>query len=166
MTSESRFPTNSYFSEDAVSTFGRPLRGVGIASALLFAVACGSDETAPPADDHTPVSYTLFINDIQASTPYTFVQGETVRVRLKFLNAASEDLDNVESDHFAGLTFTPASLATVTRVTDHHYQFDVTGGAPATGTVQVSFGHDELADETAFSPVDVVVDPAGGGGPL
>jgi hypothetical protein len=30
-----------------------------------------------------------------------------------FFNAASEDLDAVEGEHFAGLTFTPASLATV-----------------------------------------------------
>jgi hypothetical protein len=164
MTSESRPATNPSFSEDAVSIFRGPLFALGIASALLFAVACGNDETAPPADDHTPVSYTVFIDDIQATAPYTFVQGQTARVRLKFLNAASEDLDNVESTHFAGLTFTPGALATVTRVPDHHYQFDVTGGAPATGTVQVSFGHDELADETPFSPVDVVVDPAGGGG--
>jgi hypothetical protein len=151
-------------SEDAVSTFRQPLFGLGIASAVLFAAGCGSDETAPPADDHTPVSYTLFIDDIPATAPYTFVQGQTVRVRLKFLNAASEDLDNIESSHFAGLTFSPGALAAVTPVTDHHYQFDVTGGAPATGTVQVSFGHDELADETTFTAVDVIVDPAGGGG--
>jgi hypothetical protein len=36
-----------------------------------------------------------------------------VRVRIRFFNAASEDLDAVEGEHFAGLTFTPASLATV-----------------------------------------------------
>jgi hypothetical protein len=164
MTSESRPPTNPYSSEDAVSIFRRSLFAPGIASALLFAAACGNDETAPPADDHTPVSYTVFIDGIPATAPYALVQGETVRVRLKFLNASSEDLDAVESTHFAGLTFNPGALATVTRVADHHYQFDVTGGAPATGTVQVSFGHDELADENTFTPVDVAVDPAGGGG--
>jgi hypothetical protein len=165
MTSESRPSTNPYSSEDTVSIFRRPLSGLGIASALLFAAACGNDETAPPADDHTPVSYTVFIDGIQATPPYPLTQGETVRVRVKFLNAASEDLDDIATTHFAGLTFTPGALATVTRVPDQHYQFDVTGGAPASGTVQVSFGHDELADETTFTPpVDVVVDPAGGGG--
>jgi hypothetical protein len=150
--------------EDAMNVSRRPLCGLAIASVLLVATSCGGNETAPPAEDHTPVSYTVFINDIQATAPVTFIQGETVRVRLKFLNAASEDLDAVESSHFAGLTFVSASLATVTRVTDHHYQFDVTGGAAGSGTVQVGFGHDELANQTTFSPVDVFVDPSGGGG--
>jgi len=107
--------------------------------------------------------YTIVINDALATEPYTFPEGETVRVRLKFLNAASEDLDVVEGTHFAGLTFTPGSLASAVRVTDHHFQFDVTGGTPGTGTAVVSFGHDELADETSFPAVDVIVTPAGGG---
>jgi hypothetical protein len=147
-----------------VNIFHRPLFGLAIAPALLFATSCGNDESPPAEDDHTPVSYTVFINDIQATAPYTFIQGQTVRVRLSFLNAASEDLNDVESSHFAGLRFDPASLATVTRVTEHHYQFDVTGGTPGTGTAQVSFGHDELADEHTFTPVDVFVDPTDGGG--
>ena len=66
------------------------------------------------------------------------------------MNAAGEDLDDVEAEHFGGLTFSPASLATVARVADHHFQFDVTGGTPGTGTVQVSYGHDEAADEITF----------------
>jgi len=45
----------------------------------------------------------------------------------------------------------------VARVTDHNYQFDVTGGTPGTGTIVVSFGHDELADETTFPAADVTV---------
>ena len=83
-----------------------------------------------------------------------------MRVRFKFLNAASDDLDDIESGHFAGLTFDPASLATVTPVADHHYQFDVTAGSPGNGTMQVSFGHDELADETTLTPAAVTVRPA------
>ena len=78
-------------------------------------------------------------------------------MRLKFFNAADEDLDDVESAHFGGLVFEPASLATVARVTDHNYQFDVTGGTPGTGTVQVSYGHDEAADEHTFEPVAATV---------
>ena len=131
---------------------------------LVLIAACGSDETAPATGDHTPVSYTVLINDVQVTPPFALTQGQTVRVRLKFLNAAGDDLDDVESQHFAGLTFDPASLATVARVTDHHYQFDVTGATPGTGTMQVSFGHDQLADETTFSAADVVVDPSGGTG--
>jgi hypothetical protein len=45
----------------------------------------------------------------------------------------------------------------VAPVTDHHYQFDVTGGTSGSGTVQVSFGHDEQADETSFDPVAATV---------
>ena len=83
--------------------------------------------------------------------------GQTVRVRLKFFNAADEDLDDVESEHFGGLTFDPASLATVARVTDHNYQFDVTGGTPGSGTLQVGYGHDEDADEHTFDPIAATV---------
>ena len=131
-----------------------------IALVVLVAAGCGSDETAPPAEDHTPVSYTVLINDNQVTAPYTFTDGQTVRVRLKFFNAAQEDLDDVESSHFGGITFNPASLATAVRLSDHHYQFDVTGGTAGTGTLQVSYGHDELADETTFPAADVTVSPA------
>jgi hypothetical protein len=143
----------------------RPL--LWFAPLVLLAAACGGDETGPPADDHTPVSYTVFIDGIQATAPYSFIQGQTVRVRLEFFNAASEDLDDVETTHFAGLIFAPPSLATVARVTDHNYQFDVTGGTPGEGTAQVSYGHNALADEHSFTPVSVVVDADdGSGGPL
>lgn len=53
--------------------------------------------------------------------------------------------------------YDPTSLAAVARVPDHNFQFDVTGGTPGTGTVQVGFGHDQLADETSFTPVAITV---------
>lgn len=140
------------------------LRLLALTPVVLAGSSCGSDETAPAADDHTPVSYTVLVNDVQVTAPFAFTQGQTARVRLKFVNAASEDLDHVESSHFAGLTFNPASLVTVARVAGHHFQFDVTGGTPGTGTMQVSFGHDELADETTFTAADIIVDPSGGSG--
>ena len=93
-----------------------------------------------------------------ATAPLT--GGQTVRVRLKFFNAADEDLDEVETEHFGGLTFEPTSLASVARLSDHNYQLDVTGGTPGTGTVQVSYGHDEAADEHTFSLVAVTVTAA------
>lgn len=91
--------------------------------------------------------------------PFTFVAGQTVRVRLKFVNSQGEDLDIVESEHCAGLTFDPGSLATATRLFTNHYQLDVTGQAPGSGTLQVSFGHDELADEHTFPEGAVTVTP-------
>src|ERR671914_2028684 len=93
----------------------------------ILAIAC-SDNEAPPAEGHTPVEYDILVNEVAVNAPYTFTAGQTVRVRIKFLNAAGEDLDEVEDSHFGGLTFEPASLATVVRVPDHNYQFDVTGG--------------------------------------
>jgi hypothetical protein len=127
-------------------------------AALTTVVTACSDNEAPPDEDHTPVSYTIQVNDLPVSEPYTFGSG-TVRVRIKFFNAAQEDLDEVESSHFAGLTFEPASRATAVRLADHHYQFDVTGGAPGAGTLQVSYGHDEQADEHIFEPAAITVSP-------
>lgn len=129
----------------------------GLALAVSVAAGCGGDETAPPAEDHTPVSFQVLVNDTPLTAPYSFTSGQTVLVRLKFVNAAGEDLDDVESSHFAGFTFEPASLATVTRVTGHNYQLNVTGEAAGAGTVTVGFGHDELADEHSFDPVNVTV---------
>jgi hypothetical protein len=128
-------------------------------AALALLAACGSDEIQSN-DDHTPVSYTVLVDDAPVTAPFALTSGETVRVRLKFVNAAGEDLDEVEDSHFAGLTFEPTSLATAARVTDHHFQFDVTGGEPGTGTVAVSYGHDEEADEHAFQPAGISVSSA------
>jgi hypothetical protein len=151
-----------YSVRNFVATTTRML--LGIACTATMALGCGGNETAPPAEDHTPVSFQVLVNDAPLTAPYQFTVGETVRVRLKFVNAAGEDLDVVEASHFAGLTFNPLTLATVARVPDHNYQFDVTGDAPGTGTVTVGFGHDQLADETSFTPVTVTVVSAGGGG--
>jgi hypothetical protein len=128
----------------------------------LFATAC-SDNEAPPAEDHTPATYSIQVNEVPVSAPYSFVEGETVRVRIKFFNADQEDLDEVEDSHFGGLIIEPASLATVVRVAEHNYQFDVTGGAPGSGTLQVGYGHEEAADEKTFPSTAVTVTPVGGG---
>ena len=83
--------------------------------------------------------------------------GETVRVRIKFVNAVDEDLDEVEAEHFGELTFTTSALATAERDSGHPFQFDVTGGAPGSGTVQVSYGHDATAGEVTFPAAAVTV---------
>jgi hypothetical protein len=127
------------------------------ASLSLAMVAGCSDNEAPALTDHTPVTYNLLVNNVAVTAPYSFTAGQTVRVRLKFFNAGQQDLDPAEGEHFGGLTFDPASLATVARVAGHNYQFDVTGGTPGTGTLQVSYGHDELADEVTFDPAAVTV---------
>ena len=136
---------------------------LSLVAALLLAAACGSDETAP-TEDHTPATYSLLVNDSAQTAPYVLTAGEPSRVRIKFFNAAGEDLDDVEAEHFAGLTFSPTYLATATRLADHHFQFDVTAPSAGSGTVQVGYGHDDAADETTFDPVAVNV--TSGGGPL
>ena len=122
--------------------------------------ACGDDETPSGTEDHTPVRYTVLVDDAETEPPFTLTEGQALTVRLKFFNAEDEDLDIVEDEHFGGLTFSPATLATVARDPDHNYRFTVTGGTPGTGTVQVSYGHDEEADETSFGPVTVTVEAA------
>jgi hypothetical protein len=137
-------------------TFPRAALRLATAAVLGLTPGCSSTETTP-VEDHTPATYTVLVNDVEATAPYTLAAGQTVRVRLKFFNAASDDLDDVEGSHFGGVAFAPAELATVARVTGHNYQFDVTGGAAGSGTMQVSYGHDAQADEHSFTPAAVTV---------
>ncbi|MBA3497183.1 MAG: hypothetical protein H0T86_08765 [Gemmatimonadales bacterium] len=130
-----------------------------LAAGAAAGTACGSDESQA-GDEHVPVSYTVLVDDVPASAPFVLTQGETVRVRLEFVTAGGEDLDDAEADHYAGLTFTPTSLASATRVADRNYQFDVTGGTAGTGTLVVSYGHDIEADETTFDAAAVTVQGA------
>ena len=152
-------------SEDPVPTLPRFLLTLAPVAMAALGSACGNGDELQP-EDHTPVSYNVLINDVAVSPPYTFVAGQTARVRIKFFNAAGEDLDSEETGHFAGLTFNPVALATAVRLNDHHYQFDVTGGTAGAGTVQVGYGHEDVADETVFDPVPVNVTTSGGGNPL
>jgi hypothetical protein len=134
-------------------------------AAVSVLAACGADETLP-AEDHTPVSYTITVDGAPASAPYTFTADQTALVQIEFQNQAGESLDDVESEHFAGLTFQPTTLATAVRRADHHFQFDVTGGTAGTGTLTVGFGHDDAAAEESFPAAAVTVNPSGGSGGL
>lgn len=141
----------------------RTFLAAGTAAGLL--AGCGGDETTG-TEDHTPVRYEVLIDGQAATAPYTFTLGQTTRVQLKFFNAADEDLDDVESSHFGGLTFTPTTMVTAARVIGHNYQLDVTGLDEGTGTLTVGYGHDEAAAEYHFPAEDVTVVADGGGNPL
>ncbi|HZN97850.1 MAG TPA: hypothetical protein VFB61_09000 [Gemmatimonadales bacterium] len=141
----------------------RSFLAAGAAAGLL--AACGGDETTG-TEDHTPTSYQVLINGVTTTAPFTFTVGQTSRVQLKFFNAAGDDLDDVESSHFGGLTFNPTSMATVARVIGHNYQFDVTGSTEGSGTMTPSFGHDEAADEHTLQSAQAIVASEGGGNPL
>ena len=148
----------------AATTVRTTLLHLSACAGLTFAAACGSDE-AQGTEDHTPVSFTVFVDDAQTALPLTLNAGTTVRIRFKFENAAGDDLDEVEGEHFAGLSFTPTTLATsVTRVSGHNYQFDVAVGLPGSGTARLGYGHDEAADQTTFDPFAVTIQGSGGGG--
>jgi hypothetical protein len=134
----------------------RPLVRCLLGAACLTFAACGGDETQG-TEDHTAASFTMLVNDAPATSPLALTVGVPVRVRLKFENAEGEDLDPIETEHFGGLEFSPASLATAARVTDHHFQFDVVPVQAGTGTIQVSYGHDEAADEVTFPATSVIV---------
>lgn len=138
----------------------RFLGGLPVVVVTALVAACGSDETQA-ADDHTPTSYNVLINGNPASAPYTFTVGQTVQVRLKLFNVSQEDLDPVEAEHFAGLSFNPGDLVTIARVPGYNYQFDVTGNTAGTGTMLVTYGHDEQADEVTLDPAPVSVAAAG-----
>lgn len=128
---------------------------------LLLAViipGCGGDETPSGTEDHTPVRYSVLVNGTETQPPFTFTQAQSVTVQLKFFNAEDEDLDIVEDEHFTRLSFVPLTLALAARDPDHHYRFTVTGNITGNGTLQVSYGHDEQADETSFDPVPVTVE--------
>jgi hypothetical protein len=133
-----------------------------LAMALAGGSSACSDNESPPLPDHTPKTYSLEVGGVPVTPPLTLFTGQTVRVRIRFFNAAGEDLDEVESEHFGGLTFSPASLAAATRLAANHYQFDVAVGDPGTGTLTVRFGHEESADEFDFDPVSLTVMETGG----
>lgn len=140
---------------------GRFFSVLPIALAIAVISGCGSDETAP-TEDHTPATYNILFNEIQVTSPYVFTVGQTVRVRVKLFNAAGDDLDDVEAEHFASLAFNPADMVSVTRVPGHNFQFEVTGANAASGTVVVRYGHDEQADEKSFPSEPVTVKATGG----
>ena len=85
----------------------RPMLRLVACATFALAGACGGDETQAP-DDHTPATFTVLIDDAPVTSTLTLPAGETVRVRIKFANAAGDDLDEVEAEHFGGLTFSPA----------------------------------------------------------
>jgi hypothetical protein len=137
------------------SLLARALPALLLTGALA---ACSDNESPSGTEDHTPTTYSVLVNGSEMLPPIVLVEGQAVTVQLKFFNAEDEDLDTVEATHFGGLTFSPENLATVTRDPDHNYRFTVTGETVGIGTVQVSHGHDEAADETSFTPVPVTVE--------
>ena len=140
-------------------------RALGVAavtlSTMLLASACDSNEsTDEGGPDHTPVRVVFAVNGTQITGDTLFLPaGQTVTVRGTFYNAADDDLDDVETTHFSKLTFNPGTLGTATVDLNAHYthSVQVQGAATSTGTVDVGYGHDELADEHTLTGIPVKI---------
>jgi hypothetical protein len=116
----------------------------------ILSSACDDSKEPVAAEDHSPVRVTFAVNGAAMTTDTLFLPaGQTVTVRATFYNAADDNLDDVETEHFSLLTFIPAGLATATIDAAHHYTHtvQVQGAAGTVGDVDIGYGHDALADE-------------------
>jgi hypothetical protein len=124
-------------------------------AAGLIVAGCGGDESGPE-EGHTPHDAALFVDGVDVTQNLPLIVGEAVRVEVRFLNEAGEEITGIEDDHHAALRFTPQGMATTANVAGANFQKDVTAsGTPATGLVSVGYGHDEPADELEFGPFEV-----------
>ena len=127
---------------------------------VLLASACSDDETTNEGGGHTPVRVVLAVNGTQMTGDTLFLPaGQTVTVRGTFYNASDENLDDVETSHFSKLTFNPGTLGTATVDLNAHYSHSVQvlGAASSTGTLEIGYGHDELADEHTLTGIPVKI---------
>ena len=128
-----------------------------LAAVALTLSACDSDEPAAP-EGHTPESAKIFVNDVDVSANLELAGDATTIVEVRFYNDEDEEITGIEEHHYAGLVFTPTTLATAAVQADAHFFLDVTAqSAAGTGTVMVGYGHEEAADELTFGPFPVTV---------
>lgn len=132
------------------------LRRTTLLCALLasggLTMACSNSEA--PAEDHTPVSIVVAVNNVPVADDTVRLNANaTDTVRISFFNAASEDLDHAEADHYSLLTFNPATGITATVDPSHHFRSAVVATAPAgtAGDLAIGYGHDAAADEYSFA---------------
>lgn len=122
----------------------------GLLAAGALSLACSNSEA--PAEDHDPA--TLEFNGVAfvAGDTVAFAANATDTVQISFFNAANDNLDDVEAEHYSSLTFIPATNITATMRASHHFRHDIVVGAAAgqVGDLEVGFGHDTLADEHTF----------------
>lgn len=133
-------------------SFPRSFRLALLAGSAVLA-AC-SDSNEPAAEDHVPVRFEVAVNGtLVTDDTLRLTTGGTDSVRLTFYNQSDENLDVAEDEHFSLLTFTPASGLVATMDAAHHFRHGVvvTATAGDTGTVEIGYGHDALADEHTFS---------------
>lgn len=129
-----------------------------LAALALTLSACDSDEPAAPEGGHTPASAKIFVNDVDVSANLELAADATTIVEVRFYDDEDEEITGIEEHHYAGLVFTPTTLAVAAVQADAHFFLDVTAQSDAgVGTVMVGYGHEEAADELTFGPFPVTV---------
>lgn len=120
------------------------------ALAGVLSLACSNSEA--PAEDHTPVTFDINGVATDTSDTVTFAAASNDTVVITFFNAADDNLNDAEAEHFSSLTFTPSDSITATRLSAHHFQHHVVIGnvAGQVGDLDIGFGHDTLTDEHNF----------------
>lgn len=128
----------------------RLLAGSALALALVIG-ACNSDE-ATNIDEHNPDNVTFIVDgDTLATDTLVLNAGVDNTVRIIFTEG-TDNLDDVEPQHYSSLIFTPVAGTAVLDTTAHFtHLVTVTAASGDTGHVDVGFGHDTLADEHSFS---------------
>jgi hypothetical protein len=125
----------------------------------LIAGACDEADEITGEEDHTPVNARLFVNGQEITPAVRITRAQTTRFEIRFFAQDGDRITGIEADHFARLTFSPASLATSTDVASQRFFKDVTSTATAgtTGTVSVGYGHDTAASDRTFGPFNVTI---------
>jgi hypothetical protein len=122
-----------------------------LAASVALSLACSDSEA--PAEDHTPVAFLVLVNNVEVvgdTVPLT--ANGTDSIRIKFVNAEDDTLDDVEAEHYSLLTFNPSAGIAATVDPNHHFRHEVvtTAAAGTAGDLTIGYGHDALADENQF----------------
>jgi hypothetical protein len=125
---------------------------------LLAAVAGTGCDTEEIMGHGTPVGAQFVVGGAAAAAGITISPGQTIRIEVEFVDGNGDHLNDLEDGHYASLTFSPPSLATVALVTGEPFAFDVTAQLTAgSGFVEVGYGHSPAANESEFGPYTVSV---------
>jgi hypothetical protein len=123
-----------------------------LAPAAVLMAACGSS-SEPAAEDHVAVRFDIAVNGaMMVDDTIRLHAGAVDTVRFTFYNAADENLDAHEDEHYSGLVFPGGVHAAAATDAGAHFSQIVTNteSAGVVGVATVGYGHDAMADENSF----------------
>jgi hypothetical protein len=123
-----------------------------LAPAAVLAAACGSS-SEPAAEDHVAARFDLAVNGaMMVDDTIRLRAGAVDTVRFTFYNAADDNLDAHEDEHYSGLAFPGGVNAAAATDSAAHFSQIVTNSEAAgvVGVATVGYGHDSMADEKSF----------------